>query len=166
MNELNVASKFGLPHKIKVAEAFSVIADQRIHFVKPNCYEVLSSDHSKKYTVIVHGTVYSSNDNMSYNNNVLGYPIVAVLMRDNLIRYSPSVASKFRNICWTKVNLQYNKDFTKALENVLEKIAEDENDKNVICCEINTVFGQVEKILNKILHVAGNITFEESNIRL
>ena len=83
----NSENKWRLPHIIKIAEAYTAMADKR--YKANSCtLEVFSSDFSKKYTVTIYNDGYASNDNMSYNFNILGYPIVIALMIEGKI---PSV---------------------------------------------------------------------------
>lgn len=99
---------------------------------------------------------------MSYNYNILGYPIVVALMIEDFIRYNPIVVKRFQNICWTKINLEYKKDFSKSLQIVLKKIGKDDNDIERLIKEINFSYKQLVNLSDTIYHVKGNIAFEES----
>lgn len=162
MDVVDYACKFKLPHIIKIAEAYSAIADGRIETDGKKQYFIISSDFTKKYTVTVSGNCYSSNDNMSCNYNILGYPIVVVLMIEDFIQYNPIVVERFQNICWTKINLEYKKDFSKSLQSVLEKIGKDDNDIEQLIKEINFSYKQLVNLSDTIYHVKSNIAFEES----
>lgn len=59
----------------KIYEALSAIIDKRVVEIDKNTYHVLSSDHSKYYTVINEGDLYTSNDNATYWQHYAGYPI-------------------------------------------------------------------------------------------
>ena len=111
---------------------------------------------------MIKGGYYSSNDNMSYNHDILGYPIVVVLMLNGLIQYNSLVAKRFQNICWTRINLDCKKDFSKSLQNVLKKIGKDDNDIEQLKKEINLSYKQLIKLSDTIYHVKGNISFAES----
>lgn len=162
MDAVGCACKFRLPHIIKIAEAYSAIADERIEVDGQNQYFVFSSDFTKKYTVMIKGGYYSSNDNMSYNHDILGYPIVVVLMLNGLIQSNSLVAKRFQNICWTRINLECKKDFSKSLQIVLKKIGKDDNDIEQLKKEINLSYKQLIKLSDTIYHVKGNISFAES----
>ena len=70
---------FKVPPIEKIHEAYSAIADERVA-LKENEAEVKSSDLSKKYLVTWKDDTYSSNDNASYWQGYIGYPVIAVLM--------------------------------------------------------------------------------------
>ena len=71
-----------LPPQAKVYEAFSALADGRVRIEGPGRASVRSSAGDKTYTVEWSGDfeTVSSNDNASYWQGYLGYPIVAVLL--------------------------------------------------------------------------------------
>ena len=71
-----------LPPPAKVYEAFSALADGRVLIEEPGRAEVRSSGTDKTYTVEWTGEFepVTSNDNASYWQGYLGYPIVAVLI--------------------------------------------------------------------------------------
>ena len=64
----------------KIYEALSAIIDKRVVEIDKNTYHVLSSDHSKYYTVINEENLYTSNDNATYWQHYAGYPIIAVMI--------------------------------------------------------------------------------------
>ena len=162
VNTREYSYKFQLPHIIKIAEAYSAIADGRVKLDRKNQYIVFSSDYTKKYTVEIRGDYYSSNDNMSYNYNVLGYPIVAVLMVKGIIHYNFWAAKRFQNICWTKVNLECNKDFSRLLEIILKQIGKTDKDIEELKKELDLSYKKHKRVINIIYHKKGDLTFEES----
>lgn len=108
----------------KVYEALSAVADQRVTFPmeEPGEALVVSSDHSKQYTVRFGDGFYSSNDNATYWQHYAGYPIVAVLIEQRKIGL-PSKSKKtvqaFAGVNWKALNTQYKDDYAKATADFL-----------------------------------------------
>lgn len=76
--------KWKMPHIIKIPEAFTALVDERYKREDKGTLLVFSSDYSKRYTVKSFNDGYASNDNMSYNKGILGYPIVlALILEEN-----------------------------------------------------------------------------------
>ena len=69
------------PPKAKVYEALSAVADGRVTLMGGEKAEVVSSDGTKTYHVewSPDSNQITSNDNASYWQGYLGYPIIAVL---------------------------------------------------------------------------------------
>lgn len=100
-----------LPPKIKVLEALSAIADNRVIEISDKKAIVKSSDGSRSYEVFVDSKtmqVYSSDNGTIYRGYV-GYPIIAFMMKRGMLPYNPEVASKLKGINWKKLNEQYKK---------------------------------------------------------
>ena len=72
-----------LPPISKVYEALSAVADNRVFLYETEAY-VISSDHSKVYTVRFQDMVYSSNDRATSWQHYPGYPIIAVLISQDM----------------------------------------------------------------------------------
>lgn len=111
-----------LPSIEKIPEAYSVIADGRIEMGEGTA-KVYSSDRSKFYTVKWRGDTYSSNDNSSYWHSVIGYPIIAVLMKQGKLPLDLTVADKFRDIPWNKLNKRFGNNYSEALSEAYRNIA-------------------------------------------
>ena len=95
-----------LPPIEKIHEAYSAIADKRV-VLKENEAEVSSSDLTKTYMVKWKDEVYSSNDNASYWQGYIGYPIIAVLMLQGKLPLNQEIAMYFQGINWKKINTEY-----------------------------------------------------------
>ena len=101
---------------IKLYEALGAIADNRVH-VQGNVARVFSSSGNKYYTVTYDPATNSivSNDNASYWVGYLGYPSIALLMINGVIKYDTSLSTFLRDIPWKDINVENNNDFDKTL---------------------------------------------------
>jgi hypothetical protein len=94
------------PPRIKVLEALSAVADGRVERLGPGMYLVRSSDGSRTYRVYVdpsRGLAYSD-DNGTHYRGYIGYPIIAVLMLEGVLRYEPRLGEALRGIPWRRLN--------------------------------------------------------------
>jgi len=99
------------PPKIKVLEALSTIADERIRLLNDNYAEVTSSDGSRKYIVYVdleHNEVCST-DNGTMLRGYIGYPIIAMLMLKGRLPVNKVIANALKGINWRELNEKYKK---------------------------------------------------------
>ncbi len=98
-----------VPPDIKVWEALGAIADGRVH-LRENGAEVVSSDGSRKYTVVFQppDRIFS-NDNGSVYKGYLGYPAIAFLMLKGLLPYDPQLAEKLKGVPWKELNEKFKK---------------------------------------------------------
>lgn len=137
--------KFKLPKIEKIPEAYSAIADNRITLGE-NEATVLSSDRTKEYKITWEDSAYSSNDNASYWQGQLGYPVIAVLMLQNKLSLNRQIAQNFQNIPWKKLNTSYKNNYSAALEEVYN----DFSNKNVDCEEIKKEIDKVYEEITKL----------------
>lgn len=135
------------PHIIKIPEALTAIADSRFQKIGENELCVYSSDLSKKYTVKCFEDGYFSNDNMSYNKGMLGYPIVVELILEEKIHIDMEIARLFSHINWTQTNMLYNKDFSRSMEAVIEKVADSKYSQAYIREYIEEKYKELIKLL-------------------
>lgn len=134
-----------MPPREKVHEALTAIVDERIKLdIENKKAEVFSSDRSKKYLVEWNDNEYSSNDNATYWQGYPGYPIIAVLLLQNKLNYDKSILEYFKNINWKKINDEFKRDYTKAVESIYENI--DNTKIQHIEDEINKVYKDLESL--------------------
>ncbi len=143
-------AQWKMPPKAKVYEALSAVGDGRI-FLKSNISaEVTSSDGTKAYLVEwseVHFKKIISNDNASYWQGYLGYPIIAVLLIKNKIDYNPEVAKLMVGVNWKKINTDFKRDYNKAIEYVLKNVEEKVGYyPDIINQEVDKIMLQIEKL--------------------
>lgn len=132
-----------LPPIEKIHEAYSAIADSRV-VLEDGKAEVSSSDFTKKYLVTWKENVYTSNDNASYWQGYLGYPILAVLMLQGKLSFDQEIAGCFQGINWKKLNTEYKNQFSEAVKKILTQFEADGLDCQKINAEINKVYHEIE----------------------
>jgi len=110
-----------LPPKAKIYEALTAVADGRVNLKGDETAEVLSSDGTKTYIVEWSADLgqITSNDNASYWQGYIGYPIIAVLMVLGRLDFDGTVAQALSGIAWKKIESQVRNDYDKAVERVL-----------------------------------------------
>lgn len=83
-----------------------------------------SSDGKKTYSVEWSGDVsaITSNDNASYWQGYLGYPVIAVLMLQGRISFDRDIATLLAGIPWKQLNKTYRNDYDKAVSHVLKTV--------------------------------------------
>lgn len=134
-----------LPPIEKIHEAYSAIADKRV-VLKENEAEVSSSDLTKTYLVKWKDEVYSSNDNASYWQGYVGYPIIAVLMLQGKLPLNQEIAMYFQGINWKKINTQYKNKFSEAVSQIMGGLKEKGIDCNKIEEEIQKVYQEIGRL--------------------
>ena len=95
-----------LPPISKVYEALSAVADNRVFLYETEAY-VISSDH--RATSWQHYP---------------GYPIIAVLISQDMLEVDKRKLCYFKNVNWNQLNKKYRNDYQKAIEEYLETIKE------------------------------------------
>lgn len=110
-----------LPPIAKIYEAYTCIADNRIEMQDEQAI-VLSSDGKKKYKIKWKNNDYASNDNATFWQGYPGYPVLAVLMLQNKLRYNKEIATLFKNINWHSLNEKYKRNYDNAVEEVLNTL--------------------------------------------
>lgn len=134
-----------MPPIEKIHEAYSAIADERV-VMKETEAEVSSSDFAKKYLVTWKENVYTSNDNASYWQGYLGYPIIAVLMLQGKLSLDQEIARYFKGINWKALNTEYKNQFSEAVKKILTQFEADGLDCDKICTEVNKVYHEMEEL--------------------
>lgn len=153
------------PHIIKILESYSVIADERYE-KKGDSLLVYSSDYKKRYTVEKFVDGYASNDNMSYNKGILGYPIVVSLMLEGKLHINNDIAILFKGINWTSLNEKCKKDFTLSYETEMERLKNQGINTEIVCNEVSNVYGQLLLILPNIGKKEGKFCYLDSFLYL
>jgi hypothetical protein len=138
-------TRWKLPPTAKVYEAFSAVADRRVHSTGPTSAEVESSDRERTYTVEWSADLGSvtANDNASYWQGYLGYPIVAVLLTIGVLRADARIVGQLAGVPWHEVNARFRRDYDAALDSVLTAIALRGADRARIASEADSVMAQL-----------------------
>ena len=110
-----------LPPRAKIFEAFTAVADGRVRLAGPGSATVTSSGGDKTYDVgwSDDGRTVTANDNASYWQGYLGYPIVAVLLVRGVLHAGDDVVSALAGVAWHDLNQQYKRDYDAAVAHVL-----------------------------------------------
>jgi hypothetical protein len=109
---------------------------------------VESSSRGKKYTVLwnAENKAIMTNDNGTYWQGYLGYPAVAFLMKQGLIKYDEKIATALKNIPWKDINTKYKNNFEKTLEDIWKIVGEKGVSKNEIETEVEWILKGLEKL--------------------
>jgi hypothetical protein len=109
------------PSVTKVYEALGAVVDGRIE-VFGNVGKCYSSSGNKYYDITFDpkSNAIMSNDNTSYWTGELGYPAVAFLLKNGVLKYDDNLASPLKGVAWKDINQKFKNDFDAALEYVLK----------------------------------------------
>jgi len=132
----------------KIYEALSALSDGRVRSNGTDEWLVLSSDHSKYYTVRRKDGVYSSNDNATLWQHYAGYPILAVWMKEGLLPVDASVLPALANIPWKALNVKHRNKYEESIAEVRSSWSEEEDRE--IQAEILAVQEALKKIPNDV----------------
>ncbi len=138
-----------LPPMEKIYEAYSAIADDRITLHADHA-AVFSSDRSKEYTVAWEGDIYTSDDNATYWQGYAGYPVIAVLMKQQKLPLDIGIASHFAGVNWNELNVKYRRDYAKAAAAVLDSLKCSNNEKEQILTELHCVYEAIKLLDIKV----------------
>jgi hypothetical protein len=135
------------PPQAKVYEALTAVADRRVRLTGDNAAEVVSSSGSKTYTIEWEPdfSMITSNDNASFWQGYLGYPIIAVLMEVGKLAYDASVASMLAGIHWKLINDEYKRDYDAVIRSVLEQINNAGGDSQLVVDEVERIFERLQQ---------------------
>jgi hypothetical protein len=137
-----------LPKKAKIYEALSAIGDGRVTLSENRTAKVVSSNGDKTYTVEWSEDEQSitSNDNASYWQGYLGYPILAILMLKNKIVFDKTLASVLSGIHWKEINKKFRNKYDEAIEFVLSSIETKGIKRENITREVDYIMDQISKL--------------------
>lgn len=131
-----------LPPREKIVEAYSAIVDERVNMLEGEAY-VSSSNGEKEYHVTWIDDVYSSTDSATYWQGYAGYPVIAVLMIQGELSFNSDIASLFSGINWTELNKKHKRNYSAALDEIVEQR---EIDKELVNAEIEKVYSEIEEL--------------------
>jgi hypothetical protein len=138
-------TRWKLPPAAKIYEAFGAVADDRVHVTGPDSAEVESSDRDRTYTVewtVDLGSV-AANDNASYWQGYVGYPIVAVLLTLGVLRADEQIVGQLAGIQWHELNARLKRDYDAAVDSVLTTLAQQGADRARIEAEVDGIMAQL-----------------------
>jgi len=116
-----------LPPIEKVYEAFSVLADSRYEILSEGKAKVTSSAGDKHYSVSwtidnEQNIIINSNDNASRWQGYTGYPIIAILMILNRIKYDKEIIGHFKSINWNDLNKKHKNNYARVVDLILSEL--------------------------------------------
>lgn len=136
-----------MPPIEKIPEAYSAIADGRVEMDQANeMAHVFSSDKTKAYTVTWQNDVYTSNDNASYWQSAIGYPVIAVLLLQGKLPFDKDIVAQFGDIKWKTINTRHKNKYDQALAEVFHDLAMRGVDLQPIQENFRTVYDDLEKL--------------------
>ena len=145
---MSPATRWKLPPTAKVYEAFSAVADGRVHLSGTGRAEVESSGRDKSYTVEWSDdlTAVAANDNASYWQGYLGYPAVAVLLVVGALQADEAVVGLLAGVPWHELNAHFKRDYQAAVESVLESLEEQGTERARVVGEVESVMAQLSAL--------------------
>jgi hypothetical protein len=143
------------PPKAKIYEALGALGDGRVTITSTTTAEVISSSRDKKYIVqwSEDEKGITANDNASYWQGYMGYPIIAVLMLRGKLRYDKSVAYLLSEVQWKSLNARFRNNYDKAIETVLNSIEESKGQKTKVVEEVDRIMRDISSIKLKRLPI-------------
>lgn len=137
--------KWKTPPREKVHEALSAVLDERVSIVADNRAEVWSSDRSKRYSVVWSADQrgFGSNDNASFYQGYIGYPIIAVLLKLEILPFRPEVCGALRDVPWKAINKKHKNNYANAVDEVLSERLTETGSRQDIETYIDEVFAKL-----------------------
>ena len=114
-----------MPPRIKFLEALGALADGRVEEKDTGEALVRSSEGDRVYRVFVdvdRGVAYSD-DNGTFYRNYVGYPIVALLIKQGRLPYDGELAEVLKGLKWRELNERY-RNYRKVEEEVKKIVGE------------------------------------------
>ena len=110
-----------MPPKAKFYEALGAVVDGRVKLVGKCKAEVQSSDRSKTYVLewSTDRKQITSNDNASYWQGYVGYPIISLLLKLGLLEYDAELALPLAGVPWKALNERHRRNYDKAVAEAL-----------------------------------------------
>ena len=141
-------STWKMPPKAKIYEALSAVADQRVTITGPTAAQVQSSSHDKIYGVKWSDDIseITSNDNASYWQGYIGYPIIAVLLKIGKLSFNIHISELLAGVPWKVVNNKFKRDYDKAINHVLDQIEEKGGNRTEIGQEVEKIYEQLSTL--------------------
>jgi len=138
-------SKWDMPPIEKIHEALSAVSDGRVEMFDGNAL-IASSDYSKKYTIEWSSNIYKSNDNASYWQGYLGYPVIAVLLLQKKLPLDETIADYFKGINWKDLNTKCKNKYSKVVALILEDMSAKGIDVSRVNDYIQSVYEEIKNL--------------------
>jgi hypothetical protein len=137
-----------MPPRAKVFEAFTAVADGRVRIAGPGSAAVISSSGDKTYDVEwdEDGRTVTANDNASYWQGYVGYPIVAALLLLGRLHADDAAVNAMAGVAWHDLNRRFRRDYEAALSQVLGELATRGGDPALVEHEVAAVLRQLSAL--------------------
>jgi hypothetical protein len=141
-----------LPPAAKVYEAFGALADGRVHLADDSGQgggaEVESSGRDRRYVVEWPADLSSitANDNASYWQGYLGYPVIAALLAIGALHADRTIVDLFAGVPWHDLNAHFKRDYAAAVDSVLSDLEQHGVDRSGIEREVDGVLAQLARL--------------------
>ncbi len=139
-----------LPPIEKIYEAYSALADNRIHMEETSA-KVISSDGAKSYKVAWKDNTYSSTDNATYWQGYAGYPVISVLILQSKLTVDSTIFTHFSGVNWNSLNKKHKRDYHAALMEVFSEKQLPQEKIDSIETVTQQVFEQLKQLDLKIV---------------
>ena len=138
-------SKWKMPPKAKIYEALSAVADRRVTIKDETHANVQSSERDKTYSIEWSFDLkqITSDDNASFWQGYMGYPIIAVLLSLGKIKYREDLAACLSDVPWKRINTKFKRDYDKAVDSVLDEAATKGADREAIVQQAEDIYQQL-----------------------
>jgi len=134
------------PPTTKIYEALGAVADGRLE-IEGDYAKCFSSSGNKYYEIKYDEKTNAimSNDNSSYWQGYLGYPAIAFLLKNGVLKYRSDLGSYLKGVSWKDINQKFKNDFEEALEFILKDL--DKQKRMELDDYVNELLKEI-KILN------------------
>ena len=139
-----------LPPKVKIIEALSAVADERIivEDLLSSEWKCSSASNPWKIYKILYNekeNTISSNDNWSINQWFLWYPSIAFLIKIWKLDYDKSILNMLDEMDWKKMKVQVNKDNESLYRLVLWNLYIKWRDVDYFVSQIEYIYNQISE---------------------
>ncbi len=134
-----------LPPRAKVFEAFTAVADGRVRVTGAGSAKVSSSGGDKTYDVewSADGHTITANDNASYWQGYLGYPILAALLARGELRADGDAVAAVAGVDWHELNKRFRRDYDTAVAHVLGELEKRGGNPALVERQVDAVLTQL-----------------------
>lgn len=145
-----------LPPKIKIIEALSAVADERI-IVEDllsnewKCYSASSPWKTYKILYNEKENTILSNDNWSTNQWFLWYPSIAFLLKIWKIKYDDSILKMVKKINRVDIKEKVRKDYESSYRLILWKLHMQRYNVDYFISQVDNIFNQISELQLKHL---------------
>jgi len=138
-------TKWKLPPKEKVHEALSAALEDRVEFTADDRADVWSSDRSKRYTVTwsADRSSFGANDNASFYQGYMGYPIIAVMLKLDILPFRPEECGALVDVPWKAINKKFKNNYAQAVNEVLNERVAEPDKRQAIDHYVDEVFSKL-----------------------